>query len=132
MFLSNSAGANLNFTVRNDSGGLILQSNSASRGIVLKNFQEQTSGELLNVTNGSGVDTTQALTVLPSGNVGVCNFKNVANIPQRALHIRDVMRLEPRASAPTSPSAGDIYYDSTVNKLRIYNGTVWKYVQFEP
>jgi len=45
--------------------------------------------------------------------------------PSRNLHINDTMRLEPRASAPSSPSAGDIYFDSTLSKLRCYDGTAW-------
>ena len=47
------------------------------------------------------------------------------NLPARALHVDDVMRLEPRASAPSSPAAGDIYFDSTLSKLRCYDGTAW-------
>lgn len=46
--------------------------------------------------------------------------------PQRALHINDVMRLEPRNTAPSSPSKGDIYFDNTLNKLRVYDGTTWQ------
>jgi len=46
--------------------------------------------------------------------------------PARNLHVKDVMRLEPRASAPTSPGEGDIYYDSTLHKLRVYDGTTWQ------
>jgi len=38
----------------------------------------------------------------------------------------DVIRLKPRATAPSSPVAGDIYYDSTDNKLKCYNGTTFK------
>lgn len=30
-----------------------------------------------------------------------------------------------RAAAPGSPVAGDRYYDTTTNKLRVYNGTIW-------
>ena len=40
--------------------------------------------------------------------------------------INDVMNLTPRATAPSSPSQGDIYYDSTLNKLRVWDGTVWQ------
>jgi hypothetical protein len=29
------------------------------------------------------------------------------------------------ASAPAGPAAGDVYYDSSTNKLRCYNGTSW-------
>jgi hypothetical protein len=59
--------------------------------------------------------------VLSNGNVGVGDL-----IPQRNLHIKDVMRLEPRATAPTSPAKGDMYFDSTLNKLRVYDGTAWQ------
>jgi len=46
--------------------------------------------------------------------------------PQRALHINDVMRLEPRNTVPSSPAKGDIYFDNTLNKLRVYDGTTWQ------
>jgi hypothetical protein len=45
--------------------------------------------------------------------------------PARNLHINDVMRLQPRATAPSSPSEGDIYYSSTSHSLMVYNGTTW-------
>lgn len=40
--------------------------------------------------------------------------------------INDVMNLTPRATAPSSPSQGDIYYDSTLNKLRVWDGSTWQ------
>ncbi len=48
------------------------------------------------------------------------------NTPQRKLHIKDVMRLEPRATAPASPSEGDLYYNSTDHKLYAYDGSTWQ------
>jgi hypothetical protein len=46
--------------------------------------------------------------------------------PARTLHVGDVMRLEP-TTAPSSPSAGDMYIDSgDGNKLKVYDGTVWR------
>lgn len=56
-----------------------------------------------------------------NGDLGIRN-KN----PQRALHVNDVMRLEPRNSAPSSPSEGDIYMDGTDHKLKVYDGSSWK------
>lgn len=45
--------------------------------------------------------------------------------PQRALHISNVMRLEPRAAPPSSAAMGDIYVD-TSGTLCFYDGTVWQ------
>lgn len=56
-----------------------------------------------------------------NGNVGI----NVA-VPQRSLHISDVIRLEPRNTAPDNPVKGDIYFDGVLNKLRVYDGTQWQ------
>ena len=77
------------------------------------------AGEVL-VANG----TQSAITY--SGFVwdGTESRLGVGITPARTLHINDVMRLEP-SSTPSSPSAGDVYYDSGTNKLRIYNGTGW-------
>lgn len=55
------------------------------------------------------------------GKLGV----NVCN-PQRNLHVKDVMRLEPRTTAPDNASEGDLYYDATLHKLRVYDGTTWQ------
>lgn len=35
------------------------------------------------------------------------------------------INLTPTSSAPASPSAGDLYFDSTTSKLRCYDGTAW-------
>jgi hypothetical protein len=56
-----------------------------------------------------------------SGNLGIGT-----TTPARSLHISDVMRLEPRATAPDSPAEGDIYMDSTSHKLMVYDGTYWQ------
>ena len=56
-----------------------------------------------------------------NGNIGV----NVI-APQRNLHVKDVIRLEPRSTAPDNPVKGDIYFDGLLNKLRVYDGTSWQ------
>ncbi len=56
-----------------------------------------------------------------SDNVGIGTTS-----PARKLHVNDVMRLQPRSSAPSSPSEGDMYMDSTTHKLMVYDGTVWR------
>ncbi len=82
----------------------------------LRLTNEIPTGDMLLMTNNTGV-----VWIKSNGNVGV----NMS-APQRSLHVSDVMRLEPRATAPSSPSKGDIYFDSVLNKLRVYDGTTWQ------
>ena len=69
----------------------------------------------------AGTSTAPSNGMIVEGDVGIGT-----DTPARKLHVSDVMRLEPRASAPLSPSAGDIYYDSTDDMLKCYNGSMWK------
>jgi trimeric autotransporter adhesin len=39
--------------------------------------------------------------------------------------VRDALILEPRSTAPASPSKGMMYFDSNDNKLKVYDGTIW-------
>ena len=68
-----------------------------------------------------GVDGNLGSIYSNGGNFGI----NINN-PARSLHVKDVMRLEPIPTAPASPAKGDMYFDSTLNKLRVYDGTVWQ------
>ena len=45
--------------------------------------------------------------------------------PQRALHVNDVMRLEP-TSAPINPTLGDLYMDAADSTLKVYDGIQWR------
>ena len=56
-----------------------------------------------------------------NGNVGIGTVT-----PARTLHVNSVMRLEPIAIAPSNPGKGDMYFDNTLNKLRVYDGTTWQ------
>lgn len=66
-------------------------------------------------------DEIREITNTLPNNVGV----GILN-PQRKLHVRDVLRLEPRNSPPDQPSKGDIYFDGYLNKLRVFDGTNWQ------
>ncbi|MCB0668634.1 MAG: hypothetical protein KDC80_22570 [Saprospiraceae bacterium] len=57
----------------------------------------------------------------PNGNIGIGT-----SMPVWKLHINDVMRLEPRTSAPSNPMEGDIYMDSNIHKLMVYDGNQWQ------
>ena len=64
--------------------------------------------------------------VAPSFSIDTLGNVGVGIVPQQKLHINDVMRLEPRATAPTSPAEGDVYMDSTMHKLMVFDGTTWQ------
>ncbi len=66
------------------------------------------------------IDKTHFI-VKGNGNIGVGTAS-----PERNLHIKDLMRLEPRMEAPTNPSEGDIYMDGSDHKLKVYDGTQWR------
>ena len=68
-----------------------------------------------------GIDGVDSYFQTHGGNFGIGT-----DSPARTLHVNAVMRLEPIATAPTSPAKGDMYFDSTLNKLRVYDGTVWQ------
>lgn len=66
--------------------------------------------------NGSPITTTGTMTVDLPSNVVIANSVSVGTF----------MRLVPQLSAPGSPTAGTVYYDSGSNTLKCYNGTAWK------
>jgi hypothetical protein len=64
---------------------------------------------------------SNALTILKNGNMGVG-----IDTPQRKVHIKDVMRLEPRLTAPLNPSEGDMYFNGVNKKLMVFDGSIWQ------
>ncbi len=69
----------------------------------------------------TGINTTNA-------KVGIGNAHNAPTATLDVdgdVKIKDVLHLTPSA-APSSPSEGDIYMDSTTHKLMVYDGTNWQ------
>ena len=62
-----------------------------------------------------------------AGNIGFLTVPVGDNSPVERFRVKPggQVRFVPLASAPASSQAGDVYYDSTTNKLRCYNGTTW-------
>jgi hypothetical protein len=68
-----------------------------------------------------GVDGENSFFQVHGGNFGIGT-----NDPARTLHVNAIMRLQPISAPPASPAQGDIYYDSSLNKLRVYDGFTWQ------
>lgn len=68
------------------------------------------------VVTGSPINTSGTITVDLPANIAATGSTTVGTF----------LKLTPQASAPTSPTAGTVYYDSGSNTLKCYNGTAWK------
>ncbi len=76
---------------------------------------------IFGTTPQNGTTRIERMRIDSEGNVGI----NLTN-PQAPLHINDFMKLEPKNSAPTSPTKGMIYYDNNDNKIKVYTGSSWE------
>ena len=76
-------------------------------------------------SNGIGVygGTSQLTPTAGQNAIGVKAANKGGGI---ALLVDDVMKLNPRSSAPSNPSAGMIYFNGTDKKAYCYDGTAWK------
>jgi hypothetical protein len=79
-------------------------------------YKDSVSNDFRFYQNGNKVTIQNS-----TGNVGIGTTN-----PQRALHISDVLRLEPRTSAPSSPSEGDIYVNSSDHHIYCYLNGTWE------
>lgn len=99
--------------------------NAPSSGQLVVALRENDVKDSFSIVSGGGnysadqVHDSLVACFRADGRVGI----GIAD-PARQLHLQDVMRIEPSA-APSSPGAGDIYFDSTTNKLRCHDGTSW-------
>ncbi len=90
---------------------------SGSKWFSIANYQNRLNFFIADDT--SDTNLIRSLIIDESGNIGMGTV-----YPDRKVHIVDVMRLEPRTSAPTNAEKGDIYF-GTDGKIHIYNGTSW-------
>ena len=80
-----------------------------------------TGTEIFYFWNGTGWEKLTKDCVLLTGNQTITGNKTFSG----AIVSSDRVSFTPQASAPSSPAAGDVYFDSTLTKLRCYDGTSW-------
>jgi hypothetical protein len=108
----------LNKAAAADTASLLMQTDFSGRAEIGLAGNDDLSVKVS--ADGSAWNTALSV-VAASGQVGIGTAA-----PARALHVNDVLRLSPRATAPAGPAAGDIYFDSTLGKLRCHDGSAWK------
>jgi hypothetical protein len=92
----------------NSGNGLILRTDPGGRiSFETTNYGEKSFIEHMRMTS--------------EGNFGIGTIN-----PKRTLHIRDVMRIDPRYSPPEDPSEGDIYMDGNDHRLKVFDGEIWR------
>lgn len=73
-----------------------------------------------NLYISSPLSSPVAVSVMPNGNVGV-----KLQFPECDLHVKSVLKLDPRYSVPGSATEGMMYYDANDKMLYVYDGSVW-------
>ena len=61
-----------------------------------------------------------------TGNWGVFSEQEKIRITNERTSMKNLLNLQPQPTAPNNPIQGDIYFDNTLNKLRVYDGTTWQ------
>jgi hypothetical protein len=79
------------------------------------------SDPIFEIGIGDYLEDKNAVTVLKNGRVGIGTHE-----PQRMLHLKNLMRLDPLNYTPGNASEGDIYMDGRTHKLMVYDGTQWQ------
>jgi hypothetical protein len=79
-----------------------------------------------NVYSGGSLDQMTAYDLGFKTYVGVGTLTSTLSVGTGAVNVNTLLHLTPMAGPPAgASSAGDIYFDSTLGKLRYYNGSSW-------
>jgi 6-phosphogluconolactonase (cycloisomerase 2 family) len=83
------------------------------------------------ITVSAGTAALPALVPSGDANTGIlfpaADTVAISTAGSERVRVKDngVVRFVPLSADPTSPQAGDVYYHTTLNKLRVYNGSRW-------
>lgn len=95
-------------------------------GLVIKDEENNINHLKFNFNGGLSIGNNFVSTNPGAGKTIVQGYVGINETnPQQALHIKDVMRLEPRSTAPDNAALGDLYVDSDTSELCFFDGGVW-------
>lgn len=82
-----------------------------------------------------GAGNTATGTTISSGNIGIGvaspDISSILDLTSTTKGFLMPRMTTTQRDAISSPASGLMIYDSTVNKVSVYNGSVWKYLQYE-
>jgi hypothetical protein len=112
------------------SGNLIVNGTNSFAKISSYVTSSGTFQSAFGATNGSNSDFVVRVKTSVSdvyNSVGSLTFSTGGTGGTERVRIKDTgqVRFVPLASDPAGAEAGDVYYNSTSNKLKCYNGTTW-------
>jgi hypothetical protein len=119
------------FVFNDGAGGTRMTLNSTGLGVgVSPSYKLHVSGRISYTgTIGEGADATLSSsgTALLHGNAAAWTSQTfyTGGTSRVVIKQNGQARFVPLAADPASPEAGDVYYNSTSNKLKCYNGTTW-------
>lgn len=110
------------FVSTNGYSGAILFGDNSSAGVKMNadqanQFKVRAAGGFVFHSNSLLTEQSTVYISPLTGNVGI----GIAN-PTAKLHVNDILRLEPRNTPPNSANIGDIYFDNSIKKLKIFVG----------
>jgi hypothetical protein len=116
-------------TNNNGFAGYVSSFNSAyGNAIQMRSYGNTTASTIFGIsTNGMNALWSNGDTIYAIGTIGATAMVFGTNNTERVrVKSTGQMRFVPLASDPSGAQAGDVYYNSTTNKLKVYNGTTWE------
>ena len=124
--------SNITTVANNDSNVTAVANNSTNINAAVSNASNinTVSGISANVTSVASNNTNVTTVASSIANVNTA-ATNIANINTAASNVTDINNFADRyrvaSSAPTTNNdEGDLYFDTTSDELRVYNGTSWQ------
>jgi hypothetical protein len=116
-------------TNNNGFSGIVSTFNSAYGNFIhMRSYGNTTASTIFGIsTNGMNALWSNNDTIYAIGTIGATAMVFGTNNTERVrVKSTGQMRFVPLASDPSGAQAGDVYYNSTTNALKLYDGTVWR------
>lgn len=98
--------------------------NSSNSAVALYAYTNGDGPAIVGNTWGNSI--AAAFNIQDTGNTEPALVAESKHTDGFAVHVKDVLRLEPRNAAPTNPAEGDLYVNSSDHHIYCYLNSGWK------